>query len=71
MQDQNKELQTEALHKAACKKILEDRVSGTRAERPGLAQARESLRRGDTFVVWKLDRLGRRVKHLVDLVGEL
>jgi DNA invertase Pin-like site-specific DNA recombinase len=70
-QDQNLELQTEALRKAGCKKIFGDRVSGTRAERPGLIQARESLRRGDTLVVWKLDRLGRSVKHLVDLVGEL
>ena len=70
-QDQNLELQTEALQKAGCKKIFEDRISGSRAERPGLAQARESLRAGDTLVVWKLDRLGRSVKHLVDLVGEL
>jgi len=70
-QDQNLDLQTEALHKAGCKKIFEDRASGNRAERPGLAQARESLREGDTLVVWKLDRLGRSVKHLVDLVGEL
>ncbi len=62
---------TEALQKAGCKKIFEDRVSGTRAERPGLSQARESLPAGDTLVVWKLDRLGRSVKHLVDLVGEL
>ena len=70
-QDQNLELQTEALQKAGCKKIFEDRISGTRAERPGLVQARESLLGGDTLVVWKLDRLGRSVKHLVDLVGEL
>ncbi|MGI4827185.1 MAG: recombinase family protein [Janthinobacterium lividum] len=70
-QDQNLELQTEALYKAGCKKIFEDRVSGTRAERPGFTQAREGLRAGDTLVVWKLDRLGRSVKHLVDLVGEL
>ncbi len=70
-QDQNLDLQTEALHKAGCKKIFEDRASGNGAERPGLAQARESLREGDTLVVWKLDRLGRSVKHLVDLVGEL
>ncbi len=70
-QDQNLELQTEALQKAGCKKIFEDRISGTRAERPGLAKARENLRGGDTLVVWKLDRLGRSVKHLVDFVGEL
>jgi DNA invertase Pin-like site-specific DNA recombinase len=42
-----------------------------RTERPGLAQALEILRAGDTLIVWKLDRLGRSVKHLVDLVGEL
>ena len=70
-QDQNLDLQTEALHKAGCKKIFEDRVSGSRAERLGLAQAQDSLREGDTLVVWKLDRLGRSVKHLVDFVGEL
>ena len=70
-QDQNLELQTEALHKAGCKQIFEDRISGTRAERPGLTHARESLRGSDTLVVWKLDRLGRSVKHLVDLVGKL
>ena len=70
-QDQNLELQTEALQTAGCKKIFEDRASGSRVERIGLAQARESLRAGDTLVVWKLDRLGRSVKQLVDLVGEL
>ncbi len=69
--DQNLELQTEALTKAGCKKIFEDKISGSRAERPGLAKAQEALREGDTLVVWKLDRLGRSVKHLVDLVGEL
>ena len=69
--DQNLELQTEALTKAGCKKIFEDKISGSRAERPGLAKAQESLLEGDTLVVWKLDRLGRSVKHLVDLVGEL
>jgi len=70
-QDQNLELQTEALTKAGCKKIFQDKISGSRAERPGLAKAQEALREGDTLVVWKLDRLGRSVKHLVDLVGEL
>ncbi len=69
--DQNLELQTEALTKAGCKKIFEDKISGSRAERPGLAKAQEALREGDTLVVWKLDRLGRSVKHLVNLVGEL
>jgi len=46
-------------------------VSGSRAERPGLAKALEALREADTLVVWKLDRLGRSVKNLVDLVADL
>jgi DNA invertase Pin-like site-specific DNA recombinase len=70
-QDQNLELQREALTKAGCQKVFEDKVSGTRADRPGLAKTLEMLREGDILVVWKLDRLGRSVKNLVDLVGEL
>lgn len=70
-QDQNLELQYDALRKAGCEKIVEDQVSGSRAERPGLNKVMELLREGDTLVVWKLDRLGRSVKHLVDLVSEL
>ena len=70
-QDQNLDLQIEALTKAGCKMVFDDKISGSRAERPGLAKAMEILRDGDTLVVWKLDRLGRSVKNLVDLVGEL
>ena len=70
-QDQNLDLQSEALTKAGCEKIYNDKISGSRAERPGLTKALEMLREGDTLVVWKLDRLGRSVKNLVDLVGEL
>ena len=70
-QDQNLELQREALIQAGCKKIFEDKISGTRVNRPGLDKALEILREGDTLVVWKLDRLGRSVKQLVDMVGEL
>ena len=70
-QDQNLDLQTEALTKVGCKKIYNDKISGSRAERPGLTKALEMLREGDTLVVWKLDRLGHSVKNLVDLVGEL
>lgn len=70
-QDQNLDLQIEAFTKAACQKIFEDRISGSRAKRPGLANVLEMLREGDTLVVWKLDRLGRSVKSLVDPVGEL
>ena len=57
-QDQNLELQRDALTKAGCQKVFEDKVSGTRADRPGLGKAQEMLREGDTLVVWKLDRLG-------------
>lgn len=70
-QDQNLDLQTEALNRAGCEKIYEDKISGVRTERPGLTRALEMLREGDTLVVWKLDRLGRSVKQLVDMVGEL
>lgn len=70
-QDQNLNLQIDALTKVGCKKIFDDKISGSRAERPGLAKALEMLREGDTLVVWKLDRLGRSVKQLVDLVGVL
>ena len=69
--DQNLNLQIEALTKAECKKIFEDKISDSRAERPGLNKLLEILREGDTLVVWKLDRLGHSVKDLVDFVGEL
>lgn len=70
-QDQNLDLQIEALTKAGCKKIFDDKISGSRAERPGLGKLLDILREGDTLVVWKLDRLGRSVKQLVDLVSAL
>ena len=70
-QDQNLNLQIDALIKAGCEKLFEDKVRVTRAERPGLTKALELMRAGDTLVVWKLDRLGRSVKQLVDLVAGL
>lgn len=70
-QDQNLALQQDALSKAGCQKIFEDKLSGSRVDRPGLAKALEMLREDDTLVVWKLDRLGRSVKQLVNLVSEL
>ena len=70
-QDQNLELQLDALTKAGCQKVFEDTISGTRADRPGLGKALDMLREGDTLVVWKLDRLGRSVKQLVKLVSAL
>jgi hypothetical protein len=69
-QDQNLELQREALSKAGCKKVFEDKVSGTRANSAWLGKTLNAAE-GDTLVVWKLDRLGRSVKQLVDLVGDL
>jgi DNA invertase Pin-like site-specific DNA recombinase len=70
-QDQNIVLQLEALTKAGCERIFADKLSGSRAERPGLAKALDMLRKGDTLVVWKLDRLGRSVKNLVNLTTDL
>jgi len=67
-EDQNLELQLGALKKAGCSKIFTDRTSGVDAERPGLKEVLSHLRETDTLVVWKLDRLGRSVKGLVDLV---
>lgn len=69
--DQNLELQFTALKNMGCEKFYQDKMSGTRSDRPGLQQALEMLRKGDTLVVWKLDRLGRTVKGLIDLVNEL
>ncbi len=70
-QDQNLDLQIDALTKAGCKKLFDDKISGSSKERPGLTKTLEMLRKGDTLVVWKLDRLGRSVKSLVNLVSEL
>ena len=70
-QDQNLELQRSALEQSGCSKIYEDQISGVRADRPGLKLLLEVLREGDTLVVWKLDRLGRSVKSLVDMITKL
>ncbi|MES1857261.1 recombinase family protein, partial [Escherichia coli] len=69
--DQNTDLQRNALVCAGCEQIFEDKLSGTRTDRPGLKRALKLLQKGDTLVVWKLDRLGRSMKHLISLVGEL
>ncbi|MET4585361.1 MULTISPECIES: recombinase family protein [Micrococcaceae] len=69
--DQNLDLQLAALNSAGCDRIFEDTMSGTKAGRPGLAKALEALREGDTLIVWKLDRLGRSVKDLLDFAGGL
>jgi DNA invertase Pin-like site-specific DNA recombinase len=59
------------LKKAGCKKIYEDMISGKQTERPGLMKALEILRRDDTLVVWKPDRLGRSLKQLISLIEDL
>ncbi len=70
-EEQNLNLQRDALTKANCAQIFTDTVSGTKAKRPGLEQALSHLRSGDTLVVWRLDRLGRSLRHLIDTVTEL
>lgn len=70
-EDQNLALQTDTLEKGGCDRLFTDKASGNRVDRPGLKEALSHLRAGDTFVVWKLDRLGRGVKGLVDLVADL
>lgn len=70
-QDQNLDLQLQALRLAGCEQIYEDHMSGSRMDRPGLKDALSHLRYGDTLVIWKLDRLARSVKGLVDLVADL
>jgi DNA invertase Pin-like site-specific DNA recombinase len=69
--EQDPALQRDALAAAGCAKLFEDRASGARADRPGLSQALGFLREGDVLVVWKLDRLGRSLPHLVETVGML
>src|SRR5260221_4451595 len=70
-QDQTLDLQTDALTQAGCEKIFTDTMSGAKAERPGLQEAMHHLRAGDTLVVWRLDRLGRTLKHRIATVTEL
>lgn len=69
--DQHLSLQTDALTQAGCERIYSDKISGRATDRPGLKEAIGQLRKGDTLVVWKLDRLGRSVKHLIELVSKL
>jgi DNA invertase Pin-like site-specific DNA recombinase len=69
--EQDTALQTDALRKAGCDKIFEDTVSGAKADRPGLAAALAYVREGDALVVWRLDRLGRSLPHLIETVGAL
>ena len=69
--EQNLNLQTDALERAGCDKIFTDTASGSLDRRPGLVSAVEFCREGDSLVVWKLDRLGRSLRHLIDTVNRL
>src|SRR5437763_10463237 len=70
-QDQTLHLQKDALEKLGCTKIFTDTASGAKAERIGLEEALEYVRAGDTLVVWRLDRLGRSLKHLIETISQL
>jgi DNA invertase Pin-like site-specific DNA recombinase len=69
--DQQPHLQVDALTVAGCYLVFTETASGARADRPILEQVLDQLRPGDTLVVWKLDRLGRSLRHLVDTVTGL
>ena len=69
--DQNLDLQKDALKKAGCDKVIVDVASGKKEKRSGLDRARDQLRKGDVLVVWRLDRLGRSLKHLIELMNEM
>lgn len=69
--DQNPALQLDALKAAGCEKIFVEKASGAQRERPELKAALDYLRNGDSLVVWKLDRLARSMRQLIDTVGTL
>jgi DNA invertase Pin-like site-specific DNA recombinase len=69
--EQNLDMQRDALKRAGCEKIIEDTASGGKVHRSGLDRVREMLRPGDVLAVWRLDRLGRSLKHLIEMMAEL
>lgn len=69
--EQNLSLQMDALEEMGCEKIFHDQISGSKTQRPGLDEALTYLRDGDVLLVWRLDRLGRSLKHLIELVNSL
>ena len=69
--EQNLDLQQDALQKAGCERIFTDTASGAKTDRPGLAAALAYLRDGDVLAVWRLDRLGRSLPHLIETIGTL
>jgi len=69
--EQNVDPQIDQLKQAGCERIFRDKASGAKTERPGLQEALDFLREGDMLVVWRLDRLGRSLRHLLETVGKL
>src|SRR5687767_15935120 len=69
--EQHLHLQQDALKSAGCLKIFTDTISGAKSERKGLTEALDFIRGGDTLVVWRLDRLGRSLKDLIERITEL
>lgn len=69
--DQNLDLQLDALQKEKCDKIYKEVISGAKSERPVLQEMLNQVRPGDVIVIWKLDRLGRSLRNLVDIVSQL
>jgi DNA invertase Pin-like site-specific DNA recombinase len=69
--EQNLTPQVDALQQAGCEKIFKDRASGVKTDRPGLREALKYVRKGDTLLVWRLDRLGRSLIHLIEIVNQL
>jgi len=69
--EQTAALQEDALKAAGCSRIWADTASGTRTDRPQLTALFDHLRTGDTLIVWRLDRLGRSLPHLIELIGDL
>jgi DNA invertase Pin-like site-specific DNA recombinase len=70
-QEQNLDLQKDALKKAGCEKFIVEKASGKNEARTGLEKLREVMRKGDVIVVWRLDRLGRSLSHLIEVMKEL
>jgi DNA invertase Pin-like site-specific DNA recombinase len=69
--EQTLHLQEDALKAAGCDRLFTDTISGSTSERPGLAEALDFIRPGDTIVVWRLDRLGRSLRHLIETITDL
>ena len=71
MTEQNLDLQRDALKRSGCERIIEETASGGKVQRSGLERVQEMLRQGDVLAVWRLDRLGRSLKHLIEVMGGL